>query len=499
MFFYAQTFIRAVILKIILGYDRIQIKIKRTEKEMKVFEFFNEISAIPRGSGNTDAVSDYCVKFAQERGLEVIRDSLGNVIIKKAASAGYERSEAVILQGHLDMVCIAEEGLNVDFEKEPVRLFTDGDWIRARGTTLGADDGIAVAMILAILDSDDTPHPPIEAVFTVDEEVGLTGAANLDVSRLSGSRMINIDSEEEGIITVSCAGGIRAEAHIDGLRETFDGEFIKITAGGMKGGHSGMEIDKGRANADRVLATAISEIEKRTDTRLASFNGGLRDNAIPSVAETVIAVGDLSAVSDTLNTVSDRLGKEYGENIRFKIDSAAHEPVFDNRSTENIISAVLESPDGVQVMSADIEGLVETSLNLGIVKTTGDTVELVFMIRSSVETGKRELMDKLMSVIKKYGGEVALSGDYTAWEYRKYSPLRDIAVEAYKTVYGAEPQVAAIHAGLECGIFAGKIADFDAVSIGPDIIGAHTPDEKLGISSTKRVYEYVLEILKRLK
>lgn len=466
---------------------------------MKVFEFFKEISAIPRGSGNTDAISDYCINFARERGLEVIRDSLGNVIIKKGASAGYERSGAVILQGHLDMVCIAEEGLNVDFEKEPVRLFTDGDWIRARGTTLGADDGIAVAMILAILDSDDIPHPPIEAVFTIDEEVGLTGAANLDVSYLSGSRMINIDSEEEGIITVSCAGGVRAEAHIGGLREVFDGEFVKITAGGMKGGHSGMEIDKGRANADRVLATVISEIGKRTDMRLASFNGGLRDNAIPSVAEAVIAVGDSSAVADTLELFSDRLGKEYGENIRFKTGSVVSETVFDNRSTENIINAVLESPDGVQTMSADIEGLVATSLNLGIVKTIGDTVELVFMIRSAVETGKWDLTDKLTSVIKKYGGEVALSGNYNAWEYRKNSLLRDMAVEVYKDVYGEEPQVAAIHAGLECGIFAGKIKDFDAISIGPDIIGAHTPGEKLGISSAKRTYKYVLEILKRLK
>lgn len=462
-----------------------------------VLKYFEELSAIPHGSGNTDAASAYCVRFAEERGLEHYRDKEGNVIIKKPAAEGYETAPAVILQGHLDMVCLAEEGLKVDFENEPIRLFYDGDWIGAHGTTLGADDGIAIAMILAILNSDDISHPPLEAVFTVDEEVGMTGALSLDASLVNGKRMINIDSEEEGIITVACAGGVRISAKIPVSRKNVDGEFIKITAGGMPGGHSGMEIDKGIANADKVMAEVLDKIKAETDFRMVSFNGGLRDNAIPSRAEGIAAVGDISVVSDILKSEQERLRARYGGEISLIYEPADCAPALDERFADNVLHLILESPDGVQAMSADIDGMVQTSLNLGIVKTEEEYVRLEYLIRSSVEAEKEALADRVSALIEKYGGSSERGGDYSAWEYRRNSPLREAAVETYREMYGSEPQTAAIHAGLECGIFAGKIEGFDAISIGPDMRDVHTPKERLNVSSARRVYEYVLEILKR--
>ncbi len=467
----------------------------------KVFFYFNELSRIPRGSGNTSAVSDYCARFARERGLEVIRDEYGNVIIKKDASLGYENAPVTILQGHLDMVCIAEEGREADFEKEPISVITDGGFLTADGTTLGADNGIAVAMILTILDSSDLPHPPLEAVLTTDEEVGLIGASNLDVSALRGRRLINMDSEEEGVITVSCAGGLRALARLSLTRGSFDGDCVKISVTGLRGGHSGIDINRGRANANKLIAAILKALSEKYDIRLADISGGLRDNAIPAQASAIVSIkgGDIHSV---IEEETERIKERYADTedgVRIELEAAEPCETFDKHSTDAAVSLIYESPDGVTAMSKDITGPVQTSLNLGTVRVCDGALEAAYSLRSSVNSEKAELCGRLFRIAEKYGGSVSTSGEYGAWEYRSVSPLRELATEVFADMYGKEPETAAIHAGLECGIFADKIEGLDAISIGPEILDVHTPDERLDIASAKRVYAYILEILKRTK
>ncbi|MGN1001636.1 MAG: aminoacyl-histidine dipeptidase [Oscillospiraceae bacterium] len=471
-----------------------------------VMGFFEELCAIPHCSGNTKAVSDYCVRFAAERGLEYYQDSLNNVIIIKPASPGYESSPAVILQGHLDMVCAVDPGCPIDMSRDGLDLAVEGDHIFARGTTLGGDDGIAVAMALAVLDDASLPHPRLEAVFTVEEETGMDGARGLDVSPLTGRTMLNIDSEEEGVFTVSCAGGVRANCSFPAEREPVSLASARITLDGLKGGHSGVEIHTGRGNANILMGRVLRRLWSLGEMRLIALEGGSADNAIPlsctaavafdpALTEAVAgACGELEAVFQNEYRVSD-------PGVRVRVETA---PVQSLRAvtaghTKAIIDALGIVPNGVQAMSLDIPGLVETSLNLGILRLEEDALRASFSIRSSVGSRKEKLKDKLTLITELLGGSIGFTGEYPAWEYKAESPLRDKMVEVYRRQYGAEPQVLAIHAGLECGLLSAKLPGLDCVSFGPNMLDIHTTKERISISSVQRVWEFLLEVLKELK
>ncbi len=471
-------------------------------KPEKVFEFFEEICNIPHGSGNTKEISDYLVSFAKERNFEYYQDDINNVIIIKEASMGYENAAPVILQGHMDMVCEKAPDCSIDMEKEGLSLKVDGDWIFAEGTTLGGDDGIAVAMAMAVLDSKELSHPRIEAVFTVDEEIGLIGAGHIDVSPLKGNKMINIDSEEEGVFTVSCAGGVTAKCVLPIKREDFDGIGIKINIGGLIGGHSGVEIHKGRANSNMLMGRVLCGLSRETEIRLVKVSGGFKDNAIPRQTEAVALVKNIEKARNICHKFMSSFKNEYSitdPDVFIEIEEVCAEGAMDKKSTENVVCMLCGLPNGIIEMSAGIEGLVQTSLNMGILKTEENEVTAGFGVRSSIDSQKEMLCQRLFCLMENMGGKAEFSGDYAGWEYRQKSPLCDLMREVYKEQYGKEPEIKAIHAGLECGMFAGKIKDFDGVSIGPDIKDIHTFAERLSISSTKRVYEMVVETLRRMK
>lgn len=469
-----------------------------------VFHFFEELSRIPRESGNMKAVSDWAVDFAKERGLRRCQDTLGNVIIWKDASPGYEDHPAVILQGHLDMVCVQEPGSEHDFEKDPLDLYIDGDWVKARGTTLGGDNGIAVAMILALLDDSTLAHPPIEAVFTVDEEVGLLGAKELDCSQLSGRKLINIDSEEEGVITAGCAGGARCDLKLSLPVERKSGIICEVLVSGLPGGHSGAEIHKNYANANRLLAQSLLDVP---GLRLVSLEGGKQDNAIPNSARAVVHLP-----RETSNNVAMQIYAAFdAANAPFNTPDNA-EPTcgvsfeyphilpesLSPEDSRKVLELILAAPNGVQAMSQDIPGLVQTSLNLGILRLEGGKLRLSWSVRSSVAAEKEELIGALQALAERNGGSFDRRGDYPAWEFRKDSPLRKTMVQVFRELSGGEPKVEAIHAGLECGLFAGKLEGLDAVSIGPDMRDIHSPREKLSVSSVGRTWAYLTAVLARL-
>ena len=468
-----------------------------------VFHYFEELCAIPHGSENTKAVSDWCAAFAKARGLEYHQDALNNIIIIKEAAPGYEGAEPVILQGHLDMVCEKEAGCPKDLEREGLDLEADGDFVTARGTTLGGDDGIAVAMALALLDSRDLPHPRLEVVLTVDEEVGMLGAAALDVSPLRGKTLINLDSEEEGVFTVSCAGGNRTECILPVKREPFSGTVLTVTVGGLTGGHSGTEIHRGRANANVLLGRCLRVVSARTQLRLGAAAGGSKDNAIPTESRAQIVVSDEAAARAALGELEAALRREYRTTdpelfLRAEPSQWEGNPM-DRTSTERAVCLLTCLPNGVQAVSGDIPGLVQTSLNLGILTTGVEELRACFSVRSSLGSQKEALKDRLTCLTQALGGRSQYSGDYPAWEYKEDSLLRDRMVQVFREQYGRAPKVEAIHAGVECGLLAGKIPGLDCVSIGPDLLEIHTPRERMGISSVQRVWAFLLEVLKRSK
>ncbi len=468
----------------------------------KVLKFFEEICAIPHGSGNTKMISDYLVKFAQERGLEHYQDSANNVIIIKEACLGYENSNPVILQGHMDMVCEKAPDSAKNMETEGIELVVDGNIVLANGTTLGADNGVACAMMLAILDSTDISHPRVEAVFTVDEEIGMLGAAVLDVSVLKGKTMLNIDSEDEGIFTVSCAGGNLTKCSLPFKREIFDGDFYEVKVSGLTGGHSGIEIDKGRANSNVLIGRVLYEISNETEMRVATLNGGLKDNAIPVETTAVFAVSrgyNPDEICLRLNELFKNEYKNTDSGVTVEVTTCPNAMVMDKLSTDNVLYMMSNLPNGVVKMSEDIEGLVQTSLNLGICKTSENEFYAAFCVRSSVESEKHALVDNIKNVMTKVNGNVLVEGDYPGWEYRKNSPLRDLMCEVFNEQYGYMPKVEAIHAGVECGMFAGKIPELDCVSYGPSLREIHTFREHMDVKSVERVWNMTLEILKRLK
>ena len=471
----------------------------------EVFRYFEEICAIPHGSGNTKQISDYCVSFAKEHGLEYIQDSSNNVIIFKDGTAGYEQSAPVMLQGHLDMVCEKSPDCAIDFEKDGLALRLEGGIISADGTTLGGDDGIAVAMALAILDADDIPHPPLEVVLTVDEEIGMLGAADLDCSSLKSRMMINIDSEDEGVLLVSCAGGVSAVCRLPIDREKGTGTAVTLKISGLAGGHSGVEIDKGRANANQLLGRTLNELGKSVPYALIYAEGGLKDNAIPRAAEAglVVASEYIPTVKAFAAEYNDIFASEYrASDPELSFTAAVGEEesfeVVDSDSKKRMIAALLNLPGGIQRMSLDIPGLVQTSLNMGILKTGDNEMIMSFAVRSSVGTEKTELVSRLTNLTELLGGTVELTGNYPAWEYKTDSKLRKLMIEIFEEQYGKKPAVEAIHAGVECGLFAGKLSGLDCVSIGPDMKDIHTPNERMDAASVERTWKYVLEILRRL-
>lgn len=473
----------------------------------RVFAYFEDICGIPHGSGNTKAISDYCVSFAKEHHFKWIQDESNNVIIFKDGSKGYETAEPVIIQGHMDMVCEKEHDVKIDFEHDGLNLYVDGDFLKARGTTLGGDDGIAIAYALAILEDDTLPHPPLEVVITVDEEIGLLGAESIDLSMLKGRKLLNIDSDEEGIFLTSCAGGLRADCKIPVSWTQADGTAYEIKVTGLLGGHSGSEISKERGNAIMLLGRVLYDIRQDISFSLANISGGCKDNAIPrEAAATIFLPKEIESqeILARISSLNETLKKEYrasdaGIEVCGRKTECSDTKVLKEGSLIKILFLLCNMPWGVQHMSTEIEGLVETSLNPGIMELGEDGFLLCFSVRSSVTSRKYELTGRLAFVTEFLGGDVEIHGDYPAWEYQAVSPMRELMAEVYEDLFQEEPKMQAIHAGLECGIFSGKIEGLDCISFGPNNFDIHTPQERLSISSTEKVWKLILEFLKRSK
>lgn len=470
----------------------------------KVFHFFEEICNIPHGSRNTKPISDYLVQFAKDRDLTCYQDELNNVIIKKDATAGYEASEPIIIQGHMDMVCEKENDCDIDFEKDGIRLMIDGDFVTADGTTLGGDDGIAVAYALAILDSDDIPHPALEVVITVDEEIGMLGAFDMDLSMLKGHKMLNIDSDVEGHFLTSCAGGMSLIADIPVKRTTQVGLAAEIVLTGLVGGHSGSEIDKEHGNADILMGRVFSALADVTPFGVITMAGGLKDNAIPRECKAAILLPEesLATACDAVKALEAALKNEYiksdaGIQILVQPMGIQKADILDYASVNRVLCYLRMVPNGILHMSQVMPGLVETSLNLGILELTDEALHTVTSIRSSVSSRKEDVKNRVAMVVELLGGEITIEGDYPAWEYKDKSDVRTEIAAVYKDLFGEEPVFEAIHAGLECGIFSEKIKDLDCVSFGPNNYDIHTPKEHLSISSTERMWRLILEFLKR--
>ena len=467
-----------------------------------VFGFFEEICAIPHGSGNTRTISDYLVKFAEERNLRYIQDEANNVIIFQDGTCGYENHEPVILQGHMDMVCEKDADCPLDMAADGLDIAHDGHSVFARGTTLGGDDGIALAYAMALMDDTTIPHPPLEVIITVDEEIGMLGADVIDLSELKGRTLINLDSEEEGIFTVSCAGGATATLNLPEERRAVYGPCIRLSVDGLQGGHSGAEIHKNRANANKIMGEFMSRIQNMMPLCLTSFAGGSKDNAIPrSCQATMVAMGiNLERINAVAEALQEEVREQYDEPEAtvhaFDVDALVGNALT-TEVTSKVIALLCACPNGVQAMSEAMPGLVQTSLNLGIAKL-GNGMSLTFSVRSSVNAEKQALLDKLKELAEFYGATYTQMGEYPAWEYKADSKLRDVMVKTYTEMFGKEPQVLAIHAGLECGLLGEKLPGLDCVSIGPQMHDIHTSREKLEIASTERTWKFLLEVLKAL-
>ena len=464
--------------------------------------YFEKICSIPHGSGNTKAISDYLVSFAEEQGIPYIQDELNNVIMLAPGTCGMEDYASVIIQGHMDMVCEKDEDCPIDMDREGLDVTHDGKDIFAKGTTLGGDDGIAVAYALALLADPGIPHPPLEVVITVDEETGMYGAAGIDLSGLKGRTLINIDSEDEGVFTVSCAGGCRSRITLPVSRRAVYGPCVKLTVEGLQGGHSGVEIHKKRANANKVMGEFLSRIQQLMPLCITKLSGGAKDNAIPrSCTVTLVALGMyIERINDIAQQLQEEIRANYDEPeavVRGDDVDALGGNALSTEDSAKVIALLNSVPNGVQSWSRDIDGLVQTSLNLGVAELS-ENLQLTFAVRSSVNREKRELLDQLQQIAKMHGADCEETGDYPAWEYKKESVLRDTMVSAFSKLYGKEPKVVAIHAGLECGLLSEKLPGLDCVSIGPDMRDIHTSRERLDIASTRRTWEFLLEVLKNL-
>ncbi len=467
-----------------------------------VFAYFEKICSIPHGSYHTKAISDYLVSFAKAHGLPYIQDPLNNVLIFQEGTCGMEAHPPVILQGHMDMVCEKDPDCEINMENDGLDVTHDESCVFARGTTLGGDDGIAVAYALALLADPSIPHPPLEVILTVDEETGMEGATGVDLSMLKGRTMINLDSEDEGIFTVSCAGGARGTIHLEAQRRAVYGPCIRLTVEGLQGGHSGVEIHKNRANANKVMGELLSRVQKLIPLCITKLSGGAKDNAIPRSCEaTLVAMGiGLERINDITRDLEAEIREKFDEpdvSIHAEDVDAFGGNALSTQCSAQVIAALNAAPNGVQAWSSDIPGLVQTSLNLGVMEL-GEELTMTFAVRSSVNAEKRALLDRLKELAEFYGGSYTEMGNYPAWEYRKESPLRDKMVTLYRQMFGKEPEVVTIHAGLECGLLSDKLPGLDCVSIGPDMYDIHTSREKLDIASTKRTWQFLLRLLREL-
>ena len=467
-----------------------------------MFGYFEEICAIPHGSRNTKMISDYLVGFAREHNLEYIQDEANNVILFGEGTCGMQDHPTVILQGHMDMVCEKDADCPIDMAAQGLDIAHDDTAVFAKGTTLGGDDGIAVAMGLALLADPSIPHPPLEIVITTDEEIGLLGANAIDLSQLKGRALINLDSESEGIFTVSCAGGCTAHIALPVTRRAVYGPCIRLSVDGLQGGHSGADIHRNRGNANKIMGEFMNRIQKIMPLCLTSFTGGAKDNAIPrSCQATLVAMGThLERINEIAETLQAEIRETYDEPEAtvqaFDVDALGGNSLS-TESTAKVISLLCSAPNGVQSWSQDIAGLVQTSLNMGVAKL-GDRFNVTFSVRSSVNVEKQEVLAQLKKLAEMLEASYSQDGEYPAWEYRKESHLRDIMVRVYREMFGVEPKVEAIHAGLECGLFSEKLPGLDCVSIGPQMHDIHTSRERLEIASTERTWKFLLEVLKNL-
>lgn len=474
----------------------------------RVFHYFEEICAIPHGSGNEKAISDYCVAFAKSHDLWVRQDEANNVIIRKGASVGYENAPVVMLQGHMDMVCEKNSDVDFDFEKEGLKLKVEGDFVSAEGTTLGGDDGIAVAFAMAILEDDSLEHPELEVVITTDEEVGMKGAHVLDVSDLKASYLLNLDNESEGQILTSCAGGMKSRASLPVRFIPWEGLGAELKISGLKGGHSGAEIHFGRANANRLLGRLLFELNKELNIGICEMSGGMKDNAIPREAQAKIVIRpeDLTRAEKIKEKfIADIRDEFYASDAQIKIDlkidcnKEKKFDIFHPSDMERVLFIIIQSPNGIQTMSMELPGLVESSLNLGVMRTEEASVCFSWAVRSSKKSLKYYISDQLEYLTEFLGGTYWYDGEYPHWSYRSHSPFRELVASVYKEVTGKDASIEAIHAGLECGLISEKMPKLDIVALGPDIFDIHTPDEHLSISSVERTYRLLRTVLSRIK
>jgi dipeptidase D len=472
------------------------------------FKYFKEMNEIPRGSGNEKGVSDWLVEFAKKHDLEVVQDEALNVIIKKPGTKGYENAATVILQGHMDMVC--EKNLDTvhDFDKDAIKFIVDGDFLRADGTTLGADDGIAVAFAMAVLASKDIPHPPLEVLVTTEEETGMGGAVALDPKNLNGRLLINIDSEEEGKLLVSCAGGVREKIKLpiewEKAPQSYSSFAIKLR--GLKGGHSGMEINKYRGNSNKLMGRFLNALKSSMDFKIASLNGGAKMNAIPREFDAVIMIKDedKSILEENIKKWNEIFKNELAAqdaNVNLTVEACdSVEKVFSSESADKAVKTLILIPNGIQSMSMAIEGLVESSTNIGVVTTEDNKVLFESAVRSSVRTLKYEIAERGKQIAELVGADIEFISDYPEWQYKADSKLRDICQDVYKNMFNKEAEITAIHAGLECGLLGDKYdGKLDMISMGPDLYDVHTPNEHLSISSAERTWNYLLEVLRKIE
>lgn len=468
----------------------------------KLFYFFEEITKIPRGSGNEEAIAKWIETFAGERGLFCIRDKVNNVFVRKEATKGYENEPAVLLQGHTDMVCEKNSDVDFDFEKDAINIYIDENgFLRAKGTTLGADNGVAVAMMLTLLDGECVEHPAIECLFTVEEETGLDGAKAFDYSVVKARRMINLDSEDDGEVVVGCAGGIFHKVKIPMHLCDFCGTAVKISIGGLMGGHSGANIDSGRANANKLMGRALLQIGADCTINLVSIEGGSKDNAIPREASAVISITDTVKFGEIFGKISADIENELsledsGFFMKWEVTEKV-EKMADRESTERVISFISSVGNGVLAMSTNIAGLVEFSRNLGIIYTEGNEVSFVFSARSAIESQLDFAAAEIEALARMFGGSSEQMGRYPGWEFAKVSPLREKYLDIFEKMNGKEPKVTVIHAGLECGIIRSHISDMDIISIGPGMRDIHSPDEALDLASFEKTWKIVCELLKK--
>ena len=475
----------------------------------EAFKYFKEMNEIPRGSGSEKAISDWLVSFAKEHKLTVVQDKALNVIIKKPGTKGYEKAPILILQGHMDMVCEKNIGTKHDFEKDPIEFIVEEDFLKANGTTLGADDGIAVAFGLAVLASNDIPHPPIELLVTTEEETGMGGAEALDPKNLDGRILINIDSEEEGKLLVSCAGGVREKIKLPITWEEADKSFINcaISIRGLNGGHSGMEINKGRANANKIMGRFLMDLKSVIDFKINSISGGAKNNAIPRDADALLLFREndktivIEKIAQWNSTFKDELNDVDPDVVlAIEILKDKVKETFSDDTATKALQILFLIPNGVQNMSMAIEGLVQSSTNIGVLTTTKENVVFDSAVRSSVKTLKKAICDETIVLAEMVGATIEFQSDYPEWQYNPNSEIRKILEKVYNDLFGKKPEIAAIHAGLECGLFSAKFeGKLDQISFGPNIYDVHTPKEHLSISSTDRMWSYLLAILKEAK